>query len=111
MSRSMSLSLFVCHMEVSPRAECEVLDPAHVAGAYVRCYAREQSLEAALARFRTAAEAIDLTVVDIHWIVNDEHTEWESPDDTDGRRLAEEARASDEVIFGEFQAWASADLN
>src|SRR5262245_58092929 len=109
MSRSMSLSLFVSHMEVRPRADCEVLDPTRVAGGSVRCYTREHSLEGALARFRTAADAIGLAVVEIHWIVNDEHTEWEAPGDTESRRFADEARTTDEVVFGEFQAWAAAD--
>ena len=104
-------SLFVSHMEVRPRADCEVLDSTRFAGAYVRCYAKERSLEGALARFRTAADAIGLSVVEIHWIVNDEHTEWELPDDRDGQRFADEARVSDEVIFGEFQAWEAEDLN
>lgn len=107
----MSQSLFVSHMEVRPRADCKVLDATRFAGAYVRCYAREQSLEGALARFRAAADAIGLSVVEIHWIVNDEHTEWESPDDRDGQQFADEARASDEVIFGEFQAWEAEELN
>lgn len=107
----MSQSLFVSHMEVRPRADCQALDATRFAGAYVRCYATERSLEGALARFRTAADAIGLSIVEIHWIVNDEHTEWESPDDQDSHHFAEQARATDEVVFGEFQAWEAEELN
>ena len=77
----MALALFISHMEVRPRADCEVLDPIQVAGAFVRCYTKERSLEEAIARFRSAADALRLSVVEIHWIVNDDHTEWESPGD------------------------------
>jgi hypothetical protein len=102
----MALALFISHMEVRPRADCEVLDPNRVGGAFVRCYTTERSLEEALARFRSAADALGLSVVEIHWIVNDDHTDWESPGDEEAERLAQEARASDEVVFGEFQVWA-----
>lgn len=101
----MALALFISHLEVQPRDNCEVLDPKRVKGGFVRCYVRENSIEKALARIRAAVESLQLDVVDIHWIVNDDHTDWEAPGDEDAKRLASQARVSDEVVFDEFQVW------
>ena len=101
----MSVGLFISHIEVAPRERCAVLDPHRIKGAFVRCYVQESSIEQALSRIRAAAESLELDVVDIHWIVNDDHTDWEAPGDEDKSALASQARASSEVIFDEFQAW------
>jgi len=101
----MALALFISHLEVQPRDKCEVLDPKRVKGGFVRCYVRETSIESALARIRAALDSLEVDVVDIHWIVNDDHTDWEAPGDEDAKRLAAQARVSDEVIFDEFQVW------
>ena len=101
----MSVGLYITHIEVKPRERCEVLDPGRVQGAFVRCYVQESSIEQALSRVRAAADSLELDVVDIHWIVNDDHTDWEAPGDEDKSALASQARACGEVIFDEFQAW------
>jgi hypothetical protein len=101
----MTDGLFISHIEVAPRERCEVLDPKRVKGAFVRCYVQERSIEQALSRIRAAAQSLELDVVDVHWIVNDDHTDWEAPGDEDKGELASQARVGGEVIFDEFQAW------
>ena len=101
----MAVGLFISHIEIAPRERCEVLDAQRIKGAFVRCYVQEGSIEQALSRIREAADGLEIDVVDVHWIVNDDHTDWEAPGDDEKAELASQARVAGEVVWGEFQVW------
>ncbi|MEL6760755.1 MAG: hypothetical protein AAFP04_10170 [Myxococcota bacterium] len=100
----MNMSVFVSLVEVAPTEGC-ILNSSEVAGAMARCYVGAPDAEQAETRIRTSLKEDSFTVVDVEWCVDDSSTNWENPDDTQGRELVNEARRAKDVVYGEFHTW------
>ncbi|WP_264489977.1 hypothetical protein [Luteolibacter arcticus] len=95
---------FVGCIEVRPLDGCQ-LAPQEYAGAAVRCYIHALSLEEAMIRMNEGLAEEFMELVKIDFFVDEESVEWENPDDPTGIKLSDEARATGDVIFGEFRGW------
>ena len=101
------MPIYVTLMELKPRRGCEV-DPDEFAGAITRGYAAAETLKAAIERFETAASDLKFDMVDMEWCGNAEVIDLEdreNPNAPNGRQLANDAKTSGQVVFGEFQVW------
>lgn len=105
------MSVYVTLAELKPQPGCEV-DPNEFAGAMVRAYAAAGKLTDAIDRFESALAELKFAVVDYEYIgrtdvIDFAYTEGDA--EPDGRDLANEAKTSGKVIFGEFQVWEQDD--
>ncbi len=97
-------TVFCCLVEVRPLAGCE-LDPAQVAGAFVRCYAVATDEAEAQQRIRAALEGKRFEVVEIGWTADVNHPAWEPPDPEEAERCLAWAERTHLVIQGRYDAW------
>jgi hypothetical protein len=97
--------VFVALVEIRPQERCELLDPAEVNGAVVRCYIPAGDEPSARARLATYLSAHKLDMVAIEWLVREDQVEWDNPDDATAQQLIHEARDSDEIATAEFHWW------
>lgn len=101
------MTVFVSLIELKPRPGCEV-DPQEFAGAMTRGYVAAESLREALDRFESAVGDLKFDLVDFEYCGNSEILDLEDregADSADGRQLANDAKTSGKVVFGEFQVW------
>ena len=80
------MTVFVALVELRPSEGCE-LNPAEISGAAVRCYVEAASRTDALGRLRSAFEEDRFLLQEVEWCVADDEVEWETPDDTEGKRV------------------------
>ena len=105
------MPIYVSLMELKPRPGCEV-NPDEFAGAITRGYAAADTLTDAIGRFQTAASDLQFDVVDFEWCGNVEVLDLEdreNPLAPNGRQLANDAKTSGQLVFGEFQVWEHGD--
>jgi hypothetical protein len=95
----------VANLEVEPLPKCTVLDPAEVAGKFVRCYVCANSRQGTITRFRDDLDTHHLRLVMVDFCVADEDVEWENPDDPTTEELIQDAMATGGVVYGEFHVW------
>ena len=97
---------FVGCIEVRPLEGCQISSEEY-AGAAVRCYIHAPSREEAMKRMNEVLAEECMELVEIDFFVDQDAVEWENPDDPTAIRLSEEAKATGDVIFGEFLAWGN----
>jgi hypothetical protein len=98
-------TVFCCLVEVRPLAGC-VLEPAQVAGAFVRCYALAPSPEEAQRLIRESLTAKRFELVEFCWSADTYHPSWEPPDPEEAERCVTWAERTRLVIHGRFDTWA-----
>lgn len=104
MNRKSPRSVYVALVEVKPLDGCE-LDPLLYGGAVVRCYVAAETEKEAVGSIAADLRDMHFELESLDWCVDDATVEWETPNDPTAASLKSEARASEEVIFGEFHAW------
>ena len=100
--------IYVAVIEVRPLAGCQI-DPLEYEGAAVRCYIPAISETDARQLLNESLDAHHLELTEVEFLVDQAAVEWENPDDPISEQLGKEALASEQVVYGEFNAWAHGD--
>ena len=98
------MPVYVTLVEVKPLKGCEVA-PEEFAGAMTRGYAAADDIKLAIARFEEELASLRFEVVDMEWCGRAEAVDWDDEDAEAGSNLANDAKTSGRVVFGNFHAW------
>lgn len=78
-----------------------------VIGGYVRCYVPAERDEEAIAVVDGVLDEVGVRRVAVEWCVRDDAVDWDEPGSVEGRALVAEARATGQVVLGEFHVWSN----
>ena len=98
------MAIYVALCACKPRHGCEV-DPAEFEGAMTRGYAEADSFKHALERFEQGLAEIKFDLVDMDWCGLADLMDWEDSESPEDTSLANDAKTSGKVVFGNFHVW------
>lgn len=91
-------------IEIRPLSGC-ILNEEIVAGACTRCYVCARNFKEALHRLEEWLRENRFELIDVFWFVNIYEAEWDNPDDPSEKEIIEEARATGNVVHGDYNTW------
>lgn len=101
-TRTATRVVYVTFVEVSPRADCRILNANECCGALTMCFLPATSPDGALARLQDRLDKERLDIVSVEYCL-DASTMDEL--DEDDMELARVAGLEDRVLFGNIVAW------